>query len=139
MFQCWTCGKTFEPWPASKRKGVARYCSVSCRAKMKVPLIDRIIAGAGKKEASGCIPWTLRLDEWGYGTLCDGKKTHLAHRVSFACFVGEIPRGMLVLHRCDNPKCINPVHLFLGTHRDNAIDREQKLRGRYSKKRRIQP
>lgn len=54
-----------------------------------------------------------------------------AHRVSYETFVGPIPPGMNVCHHCDNPLCINPSHLFVGTDRDNARDREKKGRGVY--------
>jgi hypothetical protein len=54
----------------------------------------------------------------------------LAHRVSWAIHNGPIPDGLLVLHRCDNPACVRPDHLFLGTDKDNAADREKKGRGR---------
>ena len=51
-----------------------------------------------------------------------------AHRLSYTIFVGDIPDGMLVLHSCDNPACINPEHLFLGTQSDNIMDALKKKR-----------
>ena len=56
-------------------------------------------------------------------------KSIKAHRVSWIIHYGEIPDGMCVLHKCDNRRCTNPEHLFLGSHQDNATDREQKGRG----------
>lgn len=53
-----------------------------------------------------------------------------AHRVAWQLANGEIPDGLCVLHKCDNPKCCNPSHLFLGTHADNAHDRDNKKRGK---------
>ncbi len=52
-----------------------------------------------------------------------------AHRVSYVLAVGEVPNGLMVLHHCDNPPCCNPAHLFMGTGKDNATDRETKGRG----------
>jgi hypothetical protein len=69
----------------------------------------------------------------GYGlatnTIDNSKKQIYAHRLSWCLFNGGILGGMLVLHKCDNPSCVNPEHLFLGSHKDNAIDRESKGRG----------
>lgn len=65
-----------------------------------------------------------------YGKLkYDGNKAIKAHRFSYETFKGKIPEGMCVLHTCDVPSCVNPDHLFLGTQKDNAIDRKNKNRG----------
>jgi hypothetical protein len=79
-------------------------------------------------EATGCLEWQKALSRYGYGRMKASKKDELSHRLSYAAYVGEIPDGMLVCHHCDNPKCINPDHLFLGTYKDNAIDRNAKGR-----------
>lgn len=64
----------------------------------------------------------------GYGRRWFRGSPWRAHRVAWVEAFGEIPDGLLVLHTCDNPPCVNPEHLFLGTHRDNALDRQAKGR-----------
>jgi len=64
----------------------------------------------------------------GYARLMNNNKAILAHRLSYETFVGEIPEAMCVLHKCDNPICVNPKHLFLGTYLDNSNDMRTKGR-----------
>lgn len=84
---------------------------------------------------SGCIEWTgVTIKSNGseshrYGRFTSGGKKHLAHRMAYELAFGAIPHGMLVLHRCDNTKCCNPAHLFLGSHLDNMADMRAKGRG----------
>ena len=79
-----------------------------------------------------CWFWIGALNRAGYGMLqhkaTDGSKGILAHRFAYGYFKGAIPKGMSVLHRCDNPSCVNPLHLHVGTHVDNM--REMVMRGR---------
>jgi hypothetical protein len=66
---------------------------------------------------------------WGYGSFRDGKRKFIAaHRYSWKLVHGDIPKGMCICHKCDNPKCVNPNHLFMGTVADNNLDK--KLKGR---------
>lgn len=65
----------------------------------------------------------------GYGRLSFQRRSMYAHRVAYLLTYGVIPEGLCVLHRCDNPPCVRPDHLFLGTQTDNARDRERKNRG----------
>lgn len=74
-----------------------------------------------------CWNWKAGKDEKGYGLFwC--KKTWRAHRFSWVVHYGEIPNNLHVLHKCDNPKCVNPEHLFLGTNQDNVNDKFKKGR-----------
>lgn len=90
------------------------------------------------KNSDGCWVWTGNFSRKNYGfvgnfSLAKKLKIYMAHRLSFFVYKGEIPNGMLVCHKCDNPSCINPEHLFLGTHEDNMRDMDSKGRRRVHK------
>lgn len=74
-----------------------------------------------------CWAWNSSLDSCGYGTFWLNANVK-AHRVAYELTFGEIPEGQHVLHKCDNPRCCNPNHLFLGTHEENMKDMARKGR-----------
>ena len=81
-----------------------------------------------KQVHSGCIEWQGSLDGHGYGQIRCNSLSEKAHRYSYRYFKGKIPKGYCVCHKCDNPKCVNHEHLFIGTHSDNMRDMYEKGR-----------
>jgi len=77
---------------------------------------------------SGCWIWTGVVDSHGYGRACFRGERIMAHRLSWRMINGILPRGVCVCHRCDNPICVNPDHLFIGSHGDNSRDMVRKNR-----------
>ena len=75
-----------------------------------------------KRENDECWNWIGALTHNGYGSMVIGGKDLRAHRISFAIHIGPVPEGVCVLHRCDNRRCCNPDHLFLGDWADNMRD-----------------
>lgn len=88
----------------------------------KVPMVERFWGKVRKSD--GCWVWTGTRNKAGYGVMYpNGKpKRELTHRISWWLSNGPIQEGLLVLHQCDNPPCVRPSHLFLGTHADNVHD-----------------
>jgi hypothetical protein len=83
-----------------------------------------------KKSTDECWLWTGSFDKDGYGQMRDGirKIQDRGHKFSYRLHFGEIPVGMCICHKCDNPSCVNPDHLFLGSHRANQDDKMAKNR-----------
>lgn len=80
--------------------------------------------------STGCWNWT-RAKRKGYGVISFNGRQYAAHRASYEVANGGIPNGLHICHSCDNPACINPSHLFAGTHKDNMLDKETKGRGNH--------
>jgi HNH endonuclease len=93
------------------------------------PVADRFWSYVDRRGADECWPWTGSCTK-GYGTLRIGGRGAQAPRLSWEIHCGPIPGGMWILHHCDNPPCVNPAHLFLGTVDDNNNDKIQKGRQR---------
>jgi hypothetical protein len=104
-----------------------------------MPLKEKLIKHYNTNTESGCWEWTGYRDRDGYGrTEVIHPRTHKrhtlqAHRASYEVFVGRIPKGKVIAHKCDNPQCINPEHLFVATPAENIQDMLNKGRINYGK------
>ncbi len=124
---CKLCGSpfSFNAIPSKVAKGQGLFCSGICqrRGRQQRQFEDSFFSRIGKITENGCLLWGGNTDDNGYGRLGET----LAHRISYELLNGPIG-GLHVLHRCDNPTCINPAHLFLGTNLDNINDKISKRR-----------
>ena len=102
--------------------------TMEANAEQQVPAWAERFWSKVLKVEGGCWEWQAGKFTTGYGQFGLDKKQRTAHRVSYELANGPIPDGLLVRHACDNPGCVNPAHLLLGTHKDNTWD--MILRGR---------
>lgn len=134
---CGVCGKPFDRGYAinSRRATKPQYCSGKCRAENRR---RRAIETEQKRfwnlvEIRGpndCWEWLSYRAPLGYGrfTRAERGATQMAHRIAWEFTKGAVPDGLFVCHKCDHPPCVNPNHMFLGTHQDNMDDAKTKGR-----------
>jgi len=106
------CGTAYRIWKAGKTAKVLFY--------------ERTLL---PEKEGDCWIWRGETIRGGYGRLKIKGERHIAHRLSYEIFHGKIPDQLIVRHDCDNPKCVNPNHLIIGTHKDNTGDIWARNRG----------
>lgn len=94
----------------------------------ELPILDRFYLKTKLDSKTGCIEWIGSINAWGYGCFSYKCKSHLAHRFIYQSINEVDISGMLICHHCDNPKCVNINHLFIGTNQDNVNDMMKKGR-----------
>jgi hypothetical protein len=131
---CLVCKKIVQKSLSEYRRHPVTVCSTTCRQKLQMLLNLRTFWSHCEKKESGCWEWNGFFNNTGYGKFTFQKKTILASKVAYILTHGSIQDGLLVCHTCDNPKYINPAHLWAGTHQQNMDDmvRKGRGRGRYS-------
>lgn len=127
---CTKCGKTkpatSEFWHTNGRPSL--FCGTPCRAcrSKRKTLEQHFWSFVERRGADDCWIWCGNINDSGYGRLNHGPRgavePWLAHRLSWTLHKGKIPEGLGVLHKCDNPPCVNPHHLFLGDQNVNMAD-----------------
>jgi len=123
---CEYCDKAFLVKPCRLKNG-RKYCSIACRHAAQIRPMD--VRFWEKVDKSGeCWLWTANPGPRGYGLFSRDGEMVIASRVAYELANGPIPEGMEVCHHCDNPSCMRPDHLFLGTHSDNMQDMVRKGR-----------
>lgn len=136
-----TCPNCNAQFDSSLKRAEARFCTVACThraaSKRRSRLVAQLPLPANIKELlefniervteSGCWLWTGRTNPRGYGQIAVPNSRY-AHRVAYEAYKGSFDKNLFVCHKCDTPSCINPDHLFLGTHSDNMKDAIRKGR-----------
>lgn len=128
--KCLICNKPYKVHLSNKKRSNPRFCSKKCYDSRTDPKEHFFKSISKRKHKYNCWIWKGRKDKDGYGILYI-KKNVKAHRYSWELKNGRIPEGFILCHKCDNTSCVNPDHLYIGTHLDNARDRINKENKNY--------
>ena len=139
---CLFCNKVITPLISRVKRGDGKFCSQHCYGKYSYKIKSKSCFKTLSSQEyffkqisienhiNNCWIWIGNCNKQGYGKLTSKKKTWMSHRFSWMIYNGQIPPGLCILHKCDNPPCCNPDHLFIGTHKDNSKDMVIKKRNR---------
>lgn len=135
---CIRCNKEFKTYKSNIKRGNGRFCSLSCSGKstyknkscfQTLTPQERFFKNiSNENHPDNCWIWIGLKNKFGYGRIRMNYSDHTAHRYSYELHKEQIKNYLLVCHTCDRPMCVNPDHLYLGTHQDNAVDRKTRNR-----------